>query len=154
MNIVSIIEEHKTGTEERIMQIWSLYEKVRNVVSRANHLLGPFILLSNGSEFIMISCMSYSIHLQFQNHSLDPVFYLHHHIGSFHLAPGIMRCSWINYNAHSFKTTVAAFLTENWFLLTDRERHVVEAVLTRLQDPLLLLPWIFTASVVAYCCKC
>jgi hypothetical protein len=37
-------------------------------------------------------------------------------------------------SAHSFKTTVAAFLTENWFLLTDRERHVVEAFLTRLQD--------------------
>ena len=104
MNTVSIIEEHKTGTEERIMQIWSLYEKVRNVVSRANHLLGPFILLSNGSEFIMISCMSYSIHIQFQNHSLDPVFYLHHHIGSFHLAPGIMRL------AHGSTTTICSLL--------------------------------------------
>ena len=52
MNVVSIMEEHKTGTEERFMQIWSLYEKVRNIVSEANHLLGPYLFTFRSRQYI------------------------------------------------------------------------------------------------------
>ena len=52
MNVVSIMEEHKTGTEERFMQIWSLYENVRHIVSEANHLLGPYLFTFRSRQYI------------------------------------------------------------------------------------------------------
>lgn len=141
----SALLSHKE-TELEIQRIWTLYDTLCHLVSKADRLFGSLVVLHQGVSFVSICALLFNLLSnkdQLREEGVFGIFLLVIFIFSFRLLWTITMTAQLYCSSDRLRAAVASLLSHRWISgLSEPQRSLVQHFLVRLEhDHLAAYPW-------------
>lgn len=135
-----------SSNEVEIQRIWTLYDALCHLVSKADRLFGSLMVLHQGVSFVTICALLFNLLSnkdQLRDEGVFGIFLVITFVFSFRLLWTITMTSQLYCSSDRLRAAVASLLSHRWICgLSESQRSLVQNFLSRLEhDHLAAYPW-------------